>query len=85
MWRAHGHNGTLVKEGGGNAIKRQLRPPIYTRFVPKFSTCGTMSHTFLTCCRRRGRNASVGCDQMAEIAWTRVHEITNEARAGMIA
>ena len=35
IWRAHGCSGALVREGGGNAITSQLRPPYLTAF---FST-----------------------------------------------
>ena len=54
--------GPLLDIRGGNALALN-RPPIYTRYFPLFSPCGTMFPHGLTFCRRRGRMAGVGFDQ----------------------
>ena len=81
IWRTRGLVG-LGKMLGAITQLRYPAPIFKLDFTHFFFRVGLCSHTFLFC-RRCGDMAGVGCDRMAEIAWTRVHAIINGARASL--
>ena len=56
--RAHGHSGTLVREGAVTQLMDNCAP-LFKRNFSHYFLCGTMSHTILTFCRQRGRTTGI--------------------------
>ena len=86
-WRAHEYSGALVREGGGNAINSQLRPPPYltASFPNIFSVWDYVPHVSYLC-RTRGGLPDVGCDQDGEDRVDlspRDHQITTCTKEGI--
>ena len=63
-WQLEGPrvSGPWLGDWGGNA-NALPHPTFYTYDFHFFLSCGTMSHTFLTFCKRRSDTAGVGCGQ----------------------
>ena len=75
-WRAHGNSGPWLYVWGGNALS-VYRPLIYRSESSFFVLCGTMFPHSLTYAGRVAARGALDSGGTAEIAWTRVHAISD--------